>query len=243
MFKKLSEIKVIGIGLILLYTTSFFVYLQYFRIQSMQYHSGILLIIFGLLIISATAVFCYREWGRVSLVVLNLVLGLYLVRPYLTVDDFIPLSYILMSFIILMFFNQDKIKLRFQTARVVSGDWRSVLVIDDDEALIKTVRPALISHGFSVLTAGTGEDGLIVARTQKPEIILLDVILPGIKGRDVCKKLKEDPVTKNIPVVFFTAKDSADDIQAEMEAGAEDHITKPVDPRTLIKTIKSILDS
>jgi len=243
MLKKLSDIKIIGIGLAILYATSFLVYLQYFRIQSMQYHAAILLVLFGLLFISSIAVILYREWGRLALVVLNTVLGLYLVRPYLTVSDFIPLSYILMSFIILMFFNQEKVKLRFQTARITSGDWRSVLVIDDDEALIKTVRPILISHGFSVLTANTGEDGLIIARTQKPEIILLDVILPGLKGREVCKKLKEDSVTRNIPVVFFTAKDSADDIRAEMEVGAEDHITKPVDPRTLIKTIKSVLGS
>jgi len=239
--KKVSDIKTIGAGLAMLYGTSFLIYLQYFRVKTMQYQSGILLILFGSLFIAAIAVTLYREWGRLALVVFNIILGLYLIRPYLTANDFIPLSYILMSFIVFMFFNQDKVKIRFQTSRVVSGEWRSVLVIDDDESLVKTVRPLLISHGFSVLTAFSGEDGISVARTQKPDLILLDVILPGIKGREVCKKLKDDPQTKDIPVVFFTAKDSADDIQAEMEVGAEDHITKPVDPRALIQVIKKII--
>ncbi|HLF19074.1 MAG TPA: response regulator [Candidatus Omnitrophota bacterium] len=243
MLKKLSDIKVIGVGLALLYGISFLIYLQYFRIKSMQQHSAILLCLFGLLFIASIAVVLYREWGRMLLVAFNIILGLYLIKPYLTFRDFIPLSYVLMSFIIFMFFNQDRIKIRFQTSRVSGGDWRSILVIDDDETLIKTVRPILISHGFSVLTALTGEDGLVVARTQKPDIILLDVILPGIKGRDVCKKLKSDAATKDIPVVFFTAKDSADDVQAEKEVGANDHITKPVDPRALIRTIKNVLKS
>jgi len=243
MIRKLSDVRTIAGFLAALYAISFLVYLQHFQTPGREQDSVILLVLFGLLFISAVAVVQLKEWARISLIVLNVVLGIYLIRPYLTVSDFIPLSYILMSLIVLMFFNQEKIKIRFQTARVASGPWRSVLVIDDDETLIKTVRPILISHGFSVLTAVTGEDGLTVAKTQKPDIILLDVILPGIKGRDVCRQLKEDSLTKNIPVVFFTAKDSADDIHAEMEAGAEDHITKPVDPRALINTIDGILKS
>lgn len=120
--------------------------------------------------------------------------------------------------------------------------WRSILLVDDDEALVKTVRPILISHGYSVLTADTGEDGLQIASSQKPDLIILDVILPGIKGRDVCKTLKEDSVTKDIPVIFLTAKDSPDDIQAEMQAGAETHLTKPVNAKELIDTIRNVLD-
>ncbi|MCK5081489.1 MAG: response regulator, partial [Candidatus Omnitrophica bacterium] len=71
----------------------------------------------------------------------------------------------------------------------------------------------------------------------------LDVILPGIKGREVCQKLKEDPRTKGIPVVFLTAKDSPEDIQAEKDAGSSGHITKPVNIKVLIETIQSILNS
>lgn len=121
--------------------------------------------------------------------------------------------------------------------------WQSVLVVDDDETLIKTIRPILMNEGFSVLTAESGEEGLDVAKTQKPDVIILDVILPGIKGRDVCKKLKEDPETSSIPVVFLTAKDSKDDIEAEMEVGGEVHLTKPFDKKGLIAVLKKVLAS
>ena len=74
--------------------------------------------------------------------------------------------------------------------------------MDDDEGLQKTLQQILLTNGYSVLTATTGEKGLQVAKLQKPDLILLDVILPGIKGREVCVKLKDDPVTINIPVIF-----------------------------------------
>jgi len=118
---------------------------------------------------------------------------------------------------------------------------KSILIIDDDESIIKTVRAILISQGYSVLAASSGENGLKIAQNQKPDLILLDVILPGVKGRDVCKQLKEDVKTKNIPVVFLTSKDSEDDIQAEKEVGGEGHLTKPVDAKMLIAAIHNIL--
>ena len=120
--------------------------------------------------------------------------------------------------------------------------WKSILIIDDDESIIKTVRAILISKGYAVLTADSGESGLMIAKNQKPDLILLDVILPGIKGRDVCKKLKEETETKNIPVVFLTSKDSEDDIQAEKALGAQEHLTKPVNAQVLISTIYNILN-
>ena len=118
-----------------------------------------------------------------------------------------------------------------------------ILVIDDDEAISKIVRPILLSHGFSVLTANTGEDGLQIATAQKPDLILLDVILPGLKGREVCQKLKENPETKDIPIVFLTAKDSPEDVQAEIDVGAAAHLTKPVNAKTLIETVQNILEA
>ncbi len=121
------------------------------------------------------------------------------------------------------------------------SSWKSILIIDDDEAIIKTVRAILISQGYSVLAASSGENGLKVAQNQKPDLILLDVILPGIKGRDVCKKLKKDPETKDIPVVFLTSKESDDDIQAEKAVGAQEHLTKPVNAKVLVSTIHNIL--
>jgi CheY-like chemotaxis protein len=102
------------------------------------------------------------------------------------------------------------------------------------------VRPLLLSHGYAVLTAPTGEDGLQIVQTQKPDLVLLDVILPGIKGREVCRMIKADPGTKHIPVIFLTAKDSPEDIKAEKEAGAAGHLTKPVQPQVLLDKVQSV---
>ena len=98
-----------------------------------------------------------------------------------------------------------------------------------------------MSAGYSVLSAETGEIGLQIAETQRPDLILLDVILPGMKGREVCKRLKENKVTKDIPVVFVTVKDAKDEINAELEAGAHAHLTKPIAVKVLISTIRSII--
>lgn len=121
------------------------------------------------------------------------------------------------------------------------GGWQSILVVDDDEMYLKTVRPMLVREGFAVLTATTGESGFDVALKHKPDLIILDVILPGIKGRDLCKKLKDHNDTKDIPIVFLTAKFSEDDVKAELEAGAVAHLTKPIDPKALVSTINKIL--
>jgi len=123
------------------------------------------------------------------------------------------------------------------------NDWKRVLIIDDNIMLIKIIRPILMSNGFSVLSASSGEEGLQIARTQLPDIIVLDVILPKMNGREVCKRLKNDSQTKSIPVVFLTSKDSSDDVNAEMEAGGIIHLTKPVNAKVLISTIKNILAS
>ena len=116
-----------------------------------------------------------------------------------------------------------------------------VLVVDDDETLQKTVRAILLDNGYAVLTASTGESGIEIAKKQKPNLVLLDVILPKMKGREVCRNLKEDEETKNIPVIFLTAKDSADDKKAELEAGAITHLTKPVNAKELLATIEQTL--
>ncbi len=124
----------------------------------------------------------------------------------------------------------------------VPGQNKKILVIDDDKGFLKMIRVSLINHGFDVLTADTGEKGIQLAQKKSPDLIVLDVLLPGIKGREVCVKLKKDKTTSSIPVMFLTAKDSPDDVKAEMEAGAVTHLTKPVDVKKLILEIKHILN-
>jgi len=197
--------------------------------------------LFGALCIGSIGVVTLKEWGRKVLVVLNFIMLVCLAVRFIPKIDMVPLAYLFLSVIVMLYFSQTKIKLQFHSGKYDSWN-RSVLVIDDDENLHKVVRPILFSHGYSALMASSGEDGLQIAKMQKPDLILLDVILPGLKGREVCTKLKEDPETKDIPVVFLTAKDSPEDIQAENEVGASGHLTKPVVPKTLIDMIQSVLD-
>ena len=125
----------------------------------------------------------------------------------------------------------------------LTEDEIKILVVDDDETLIRTVQAILKSYGYTVLAGRTGEEGLELAKKEKPDLILLDVLLPKMKGREVCKKIKEIPELKNIPVIFLTAKDSPEDIEAEMAAGAVGHLTKPVYANVLISTLRRILKS
>jgi CheY-like chemotaxis protein len=118
---------------------------------------------------------------------------------------------------------------------------KTVLIVDDDLSVHKMLEPILTTGGYQVFSAKTGEEGLQMTKDKKPSIVVLDVILPGIKGREVCAQLKKDPSTKDIPVLFLTSKDSPDDVQAEIAAGGIGHLTKPINPQYLIAQIKRIL--
>lgn len=118
---------------------------------------------------------------------------------------------------------------------------KKILLIDDDAGVHLLTVPILTKAGYLVVSAKSGEQGIQVALDQRPDLILLDVIMPGIKGRDLCVKLKSYAVLKDIPVVFFTALDSDDTIEAELKLGAVAHLTKPVDPLQLTQTIKAII--
>ena len=104
---------------------------------------------------------------------------------------------------------------------------RTILLIDDEPSLLKTLGRRLQRGGFGVLTADSGEEGLRVAEAQVPDLILLDIMMPKMKGRDVCARLKANPTTQHIPVIFLTALGLADHIKAGMDLGAEDYIVKP----------------
>ena len=116
-----------------------------------------------------------------------------------------------------------------------------ILIIDDDKTLQMMLKTVLLSHGFDVISTFSGEEGLSMALSQKPDFIILDVIMPGVKGREVCRKLKADPQTKDIPVLFLSSKDSEDDVAAELQAGAVGHVTKPVNSMSLVRKLKQIL--
>ena len=118
---------------------------------------------------------------------------------------------------------------------------KTILVIDDDKTILKLMRNIFIREGLSVLTAATGERGLAMAVRHKPDLIILDVILPAMNGLDVCAKLKEDSQTREIPIMFLTVKDSPLDIKSELEFGGVAHMTKPVDSREIFLMVKKML--
>ena len=240
MLKKVYDLKIIGTGLAVLYATSFLVFMRFFGISDLSIRTYVYIGIFAILFIGSVAVVSLKEWGRRLIVVMNAVMGVILFSKYIPQIDIVPLASICMNIIVLLYFSQSGIRMYFHDKKFKK--WYSLLLIDEDEAFVKTIRPILIAHGCSVLIAGTGEEGLSIAQSQKPDMIILDVLLPKMKGREVCRALKANEATKSIPVVFMTAKDSDEDIRAEREVGAAAHLTKPFQPKRLISTIRAILE-
>ncbi len=118
---------------------------------------------------------------------------------------------------------------------------KKILLVDDDPVEHALVFPILSKAGYSLISAHNGEQALPLALNERPDLIIMDVIMPGIKGRDLCRKIKSYDVLKEIPVIFLTAKDSEDDVKAEFTAGAVAHLTKPVNTVDLLKTIDGII--
>jgi len=116
-----------------------------------------------------------------------------------------------------------------------------ILVVDDEEDVLELVRYNLDKNGYKVDVATSGEQALGKARAKPPELIMLDLMLPGIDGLEVCKKLKSDPKMEHIPIIMLTAKGEESDIVTGLELGADDYVTKPFSPRVLIARVRRIL--
>lgn len=116
-----------------------------------------------------------------------------------------------------------------------------VLVADDEEDVLNLVGANLRNAGFSVLKAMDGAEALAKTRAEKPALLVLDLMLPGLSGLEVCKALKGDPATARIPIVMLTAKTEEIDRIVGFELGADDYITKPFSPRELVLRVKSVL--
>ena len=116
-----------------------------------------------------------------------------------------------------------------------------ILVVDDEEDILELIRYNLDKEGFDVICAENGEKCIESALSHSPELIVLDLMLPGIDGLDVCKKLKNNLDTQSIPIIMLTAKSTESDIVVGLELGADDYVIKPFSPRILIARIKSVL--
>jgi len=117
----------------------------------------------------------------------------------------------------------------------------NILVVDDEEDILELVRYNLAKEGYRVTGVGSGEDCLKVARVDNPDLIVLDLMLPGLDGLDVCRLIKSDKKTQHIKVVMLTARGEEPDIVTGLELGADDYVTKPFSPRVLSARIKAVL--
>lgn len=117
----------------------------------------------------------------------------------------------------------------------------NILVIEDEEDILELVRYNLAKEGYEVICATTGEEGLGVAKSKLPTLVVLDLMLPGVDGLEVCRLLKTDSKTRHIPIVILTARSEEVDVVAGLELGADDYITKPFSPRVLIARVRTVL--
>ena len=115
-----------------------------------------------------------------------------------------------------------------------------ILVVDDIPANVRLLEAKLSSEYFDVITASSGPQAIEIARAESPDIVLLDVMMPGMDGFEVCKRLKSDPQTAHIPVVMVTALSDVSDRVRGLEAGADDFLTKPIRSDDLSHLLRSL---
>jgi two-component system alkaline phosphatase synthesis response regulator PhoP len=116
-----------------------------------------------------------------------------------------------------------------------------ILIVEDEEDIAELLEYNLQRQGYLPSVAYTGEDGLALARESRPDLILLDIMLPGLSGLEVCRRLKQDPETAGLPVIMLTAKGEEEDVVAGFEAGADDYVTKPFRPKVLLARVQAVL--
>jgi two-component system phosphate regulon response regulator PhoB len=116
-----------------------------------------------------------------------------------------------------------------------------VVVIEDEADILEVVRYNLAREGFRVVTSLDGEEGLALVRREAPDLVLLDLMLPGLEGIEVCRRLQADPITSGIPVIMVTAKGEESDVVLGLAVGADDYVSKPFSPKELVARVKAVL--
>lgn len=117
-----------------------------------------------------------------------------------------------------------------------------ILIVDDSPTEMHKLTGMLEKHGHQVLKAETGADGVALARQEKPDAVLMDIVMPGLNGFQATRQLTKDEHTRHIPVIIITTKDQDTDRVWGTRQGARDYLTKPVDEESLIKVVNSVLN-
>jgi twitching motility two-component system response regulator PilH len=116
-----------------------------------------------------------------------------------------------------------------------------VLIVDDSPTETYKMSTILSKHGYEVITAESGEDGVSVAKQQLPDVVLMDIVMPGLNGFQATRQLSRDSATRHIPVIIVTTKDQETDRVWGERQGAKGYLTKPVDGKLLVQTIEDVL--
>jgi DNA-binding response OmpR family regulator len=116
-----------------------------------------------------------------------------------------------------------------------------ILVVDDEEYIQHILNFSFGAEGYDVVTASDGEEGVSKARNEKPDVIVMDIMMPRMDGYEACKKIKADPQTKDIPVILLTAKGRDSDRKLGSEVGADDYVVKPFSPGRLIERVEGVM--
>jgi DNA-binding response OmpR family regulator len=117
----------------------------------------------------------------------------------------------------------------------------SVLIVEDDPVILRLLEVNFELEGFSVLLARDGAEGIEVARANRPDVVISDIMMPHTSGLELVRALKEDDATKAIPIILLSAKAQTSDLKAGLDAGADDYVTKPFEPMDLVERVLAVL--
>jgi len=123
---------------------------------------------------------------------------------------------------------------------MASASTKKILIVEDERDILQLVKLYLEKEGYRTLTAANGKDGLATALSDHPDLVVLDLMLPEMDGLEVCKRLRAEPKTAALPILMLTAKAEESDTVIGLELGADDYVTKPFSPKTLVSRVKAL---
>ena len=118
---------------------------------------------------------------------------------------------------------------------------KRILICDDDPVILRLLQVNLELEGYEVLQAHHGEEALEVAAAEKPDLVILDIMMPGMDGLQVCHLLKSDPTTRSMPIILLSAKAGSQDVELGLRVGADDYLTKPPDLVDLVNRVRELI--
>jgi DNA-binding response OmpR family regulator len=118
---------------------------------------------------------------------------------------------------------------------------KKILLVDDSKTILMMERMVLNKIGYEILTANDGEEGVARALAERPDVILLDVVMPKMGGFEVCRRLRQEETTKNVPIIMVTTRGEAANVEAGYQSGCNDYITKPIDALELLAKLRDQL--